>query len=62
MQLGELFEFTAHAKANSISGTQPSASRTATLSSFSADVSLGGVILAFARTFFARAERVGTLD
>ena len=39
---GELFEFTAHAKADFISGREPSASRTATPSSFSADVSLGG--------------------
>ena len=39
---GELFEFTAHAKADFISGREPSAKRTAPPSSFSADVSLGG--------------------
>ena len=42
MHWGELFEFMAHTKANWISEAEPSAQRTATISPFSADVSLGG--------------------
>ena len=51
---GELYEFMAHTKANFIFESVLSATPTARHDTISANVSFGGVVIAFARTFFER--------